>query len=237
MKKLIVCGLAGLMSVGLIAGCGMRQTRDGCCTGQTRNGLAQRNGNGWWARNRAPVVGTESVVVVSESTKPVPTESSPAKAAPKLPDIPPIPTIEAPAREKKIDYIEEENAIINREIAGMGSSGVQVVPQPTNRSEVRLIDQSVNALPTVTVEPPATPAPLPKGPGVAAAQQVTPVPIVEAPTQERIIADNGKEKTVALKSVDIHYGQTDNYTTITGQLQEYRRTMRLRYAAMDQEDP
>ena len=39
---------------------------------------------------------------------------------------------------------------------------------------------------------------------------------------------NGKEKTVALKSVHIHYGQTDNYTAITGQLQEYRKTLRLR---------
>jgi len=45
-----------------------------------------------------------------------------------------------------------------------------------------------------------------------------------------------KEQTIALKSVHIKYGHGENFTTVTGQLQAYRKTYRLRYASIEQED-
>jgi hypothetical protein len=55
-------------------------------------------------------------------------------------------------------------------------------------------------------------------------------------------AENGdndpraKEKTVAPKSMHIQYGHSEEFKTVTGQVQMWRRTVRLRYAPIDQED-
>ena len=47
---------------------------------------------------------------------------------------------------------------------------------------------------------------------------------------------DAKEKTIALRSVDIRYGHGEKFASITGQVQEYRKTLRLRYAAIDEND-
>src|SRR5438094_3226657 len=94
MKKMILSGLAGLLSVGLIAGCGMmRNSHDECSTGRCRQGLAQkptagatvqaRAGVSWWSKTKAPAVGTESVIIGAPSI-----ESAPVSVAPpRLPGV------------------------------------------------------------------------------------------------------------------------------------------------------
>lgn len=47
---------------------------------------------------------------------------------------------------------------------------------------------------------------------------------------------NGKSNTITLKSVAFKYGATENYTILVGRVQEWRKTVRLRYAAVEQQD-
>ncbi|HZZ79897.1 MAG TPA: hypothetical protein VFE62_15365 [Gemmataceae bacterium] len=45
-----------------------------------------------------------------------------------------------------------------------------------------------------------------------------------------------KEGTISLKSTHIQFGHTDGFKSVTGQVQMWKRTVRLRYAPVDQED-
>src|SRR5262249_14324980 len=74
----------------------------------------------------------------------------------------------------------------------------------------------------------------------SSSNQVRQIPVTVAPQQEVVIAPESvgaKERTIAINSVDVHYGQADNYKTITGQVETYRKTLRLRFTSIDQEDP
>jgi hypothetical protein len=62
--------------------------------------------------------------------------------------------------------------------------------------------------------------------------------IVETiPTPRESSGNAPGEKTIALKSVHIQYGHSDDFKSVTGQAQMWRKTIRLRYAPVDQEDP
>ena len=56
------------------------------------------------------------------------------------------------------------------------------------------------------------------------------IPAVQEPT-------SAKEKTLVVKTSEIHYGQADHFTQVTGQVQQFRKSWRLRYADVAQEDP
>ena len=60
---------------------------------------------------------------------------------------------------------------------------------------------------------------------------------VAAPLPKELLLDAPKrDGTLSLKSVHIQYGHAENFQSVTGQVQAYRKTWRLRYAAIDQED-
>ena len=44
------------------------------------------------------------------------------------------------------------------------------------------------------------------------------------------------EKNAVLKSADIVFGPAENYQSITGEVLRFGKTVRVRYAAIDQED-
>ena len=46
-----------------------------------------------------------------------------------------------------------------------------------------------------------------------------------------------KEKAIPIKTVDVQYGQAKDFTELTGRLQQFRKSWRLRYADIAQEDP
>lgn len=57
------------------------------------------------------------------------------------------------------------------------------------------------------------------------------------PRLDNVVNDRqAKDKTVAVKSVHIQYGHAEDFKTVTGQVQMWRKTVRLRYAPIDQED-
>jgi hypothetical protein len=59
----------------------------------------------------------------------------------------------------------------------------------------------------------------------------------EAPKQvETGAPDQCKADVVTLKSTHIKYGASKNYTVLVGRVQEWRKTLRLRYAAVEQDD-
>ncbi len=57
-----------------------------------------------------------------------------------------------------------------------------------------------------------------------------------APTVVEEEASQGKEQIVVVKANHIKYGATDQFQTVTGQVQQWRKTWRLRYAPVEQED-
>lgn len=58
-----------------------------------------------------------------------------------------------------------------------------------------------------------------------------------SPIQPRQEPIQFKEGPITLKTVHIQYGHTENFETVTGQVQAFRKSFRLRYAAISQEDP
>jgi hypothetical protein len=60
---------------------------------------------------------------------------------------------------------------------------------------------------------------------------------MQTPGDPMAVDTAGGEKTVALKSVQIDYGHTEGFKSVTGQVQMWKRVVRLRYAPVDQEDP
>jgi hypothetical protein len=49
--------------------------------------------------------------------------------------------------------------------------------------------------------------------------------------------DPTKEQNIVLKNVSFKYGHSMNFESVTGQVQMFRKTARLRYASIEQEDP
>lgn len=49
-------------------------------------------------------------------------------------------------------------------------------------------------------------------------------------------AAGGKKKTTLSTNIHVQDGQAENFKSVTGQVQSYRKTLRLRYAAVDQDD-
>lgn len=49
--------------------------------------------------------------------------------------------------------------------------------------------------------------------------------------------DPNQEQNIVLKNVSFKYGHGVNFESVTGQVQTFRKTVRLRYASIEQEDP
>jgi len=90
-------------------------------------------------------------------------------------------------------------------------------------------------LPEVMPEIPALPMPI-----VEKAVELAPVIIEKAPIAPVVtlpkIEPARKSDTVTVKSVHIQFGHSANFDTVTGQVSSFRKTWRLRYASIEQED-
>jgi hypothetical protein len=130
-------------------------------------------------------------------------------------------------RVEKIDVTSQESEILRRELAMQKSKSPARVEETTRVEPVPTVVPSTKQ----TVEPIVA---IPHPPMKPAAEPVVVVSESDVPMTRSAASD--KEKTVALKSMDIHYGQADTFKSITGQVQLYRKTWRLRYADVGQED-
>src|SRR5437879_3954432 len=101
MRKIILCGLVGLVSVGMIVGCSnLRKSREDCSNGQCSAGLAPKKsllgtaGDTTEAKvavslakkTKKPIVGAESVAIAEATAEP-----KSLRVASALPEIPPVP--------------------------------------------------------------------------------------------------------------------------------------------------
>lgn len=71
-----------------------------------------------------------------------------------------------------------------------------------------------------------------------ASETSAPVPgiTVTSQAEKADIDPKTKEGTINLKSTHIQFGRTDGFKSVTGQVQMWKRTVRVRYAPVDQED-
>lgn len=92
---------------------------------------------------------------------------------------------------------------------------VEYVP-PVPIHETMPIEKIVILEPGKTAEPPMAETPMP-------------LPNIEVP--------NAKDQAVVPQNVEIEFGHGPNFETVTGQVHSFRKTWRLRYAPIGQEDP
>jgi hypothetical protein len=106
------------------------------------------------------------------------------------------------------------------------------------QTPIRAKKPPVTTLPVI-VEKPVVPMPLPSAP-VVQATDLGPVPMLiradEPAPPAPLTSWDGKSGTVALKNTYIKYGATADYQTIVGRVHEWNKTLRLRYAPVEQPD-
>ncbi len=92
----------------------------------------------------------------------------------------------------------------------------------------------------LTIVSDSAPAPLPIGAKEPAPIQVESTPPAIASDAAKapppIVAAKQKNQAVAVKNIDGPNGQAEKFWTVTGTVEEFRKTWRVRYAAIDQED-
>ena len=124
---------------------------------------------------------------------------------------------------------------------GAGTNVVRIeaspMPLPNVPTSLPQIPQTPQTLPVVPAAYAPTPTPTASsnslsqtnasfGPGVQVVSQEGGVPI-DLPTGEKMIPST---------TLVVRFGQTNNYQNIVGQVYQFRRTWRLRYAAAESED-
>jgi hypothetical protein len=242
MGKVLACWLVGLVGVGSIAGCGLvRNCHDEC--GEQAGGCKVRkqcdscrserqvlSGNSWSDQD-----------VVSPVKEKAPSDERPAPSSteriqpPKRLPLAPLPEVIPPPKRMPLAPItttpdqptnegaalDEETLIVNRELASLGSRGTaESVDSPgAMRQPVEPTVVNSDGVPSAAMLLPSR------------SQSVAPAPLV-------IVTGKGaaNDKSAAIKSVDIVFGPADNYQSITGEVRRFGKTVRLRYAAIDQED-
>jgi hypothetical protein len=108
-----------------------------------------------------------------------------------------------------------------REISDDHNNLIEIVPLDPH-TKVVAGKSTIKSAANVTAEPP------PMGPS----------PSIRSSAKEEVIHESSKsgEKSIAIKSTSITYGQIGNFKEVTGQVTLYRKTFRLRYASVAQED-
>jgi hypothetical protein len=238
MRKSLLYGFLGLVSVSTIAGCGLLgNSGDGCSNGRCSSNPAKKDcaicqvtipSKAYAQTSHVRIEGAqsakqtelemkeESPIILETTPKVLPKLTVPAKhqqdaaPAPKRAEIPVV---------EKSNALADEMAIVNREAAALrdrvAKRGADKTPSVIAQSAI----EPILPTPSITTKPAVESIPTP-------AEITIPVPQENA----------AKEKIVTIKGIEIHYGEKDNYKSITGQVQQYRKTWRLRYASIDQED-
>jgi hypothetical protein len=222
MRKVLLLALLGLVGCGSVQN--LREARDDESGGK-RCALCRvtRPADGGHVQVRvAQPIPLESVPI---EEKPAVLSAQVTEPARELPEGPAVTELKPnlPVVERKIDEgaaLAEEIAIVRREATALANKGET----------------------TAIIEVPSAPIQRGAEPRIVSENAVKPVnePMVlktETVAESTTESAPEKEKSAAIKSVHIQFGQTDNFKTITGQVQQFRKTLRLRYAAIDQEDP
>ncbi|MBI3821180.1 MAG: hypothetical protein HY289_00700, partial [Planctomycetes bacterium] len=234
MRKAIVCAILGLAGVGSLAGCGLVRNAQGDCCGDQRGRSqpAQVKSAGRSQPARTELASGKSHVRIEEPSldpalpvdaAPIVSVERPAMPAASVKEIEPAPVA-------KTDPVSDEAAIIQRELAALqGKPAAPVVEEaPKGPAQTIIIEQSsatrkpADVKPIVIEPAPTIPELLSALPKEVVRQPVTP----GAAVREALAA---KEKTLTPKTVEIQAGKADSYKSITGHIEQYRKTWRLRY--------
>lgn len=240
MRRVIVCSCLGLAAVSSLTGCGLfgnsraEPVRTAAISRKkAMPPMAQLEGSdpASHVKVSVPKAGMESAPVVSVERPAM----RPLEATSRLPVVEPTVKTEA-APVAKLDPLAEERAIIQRELAGRsGKDAATIADEPTAPAKPIVVEPAPIVRPTPATKPIVV-EPMPMVPEIIIA---TPTEVVRKQEKPLIVSETmppGKEKTVALKTIEIQYGPGENYKSITGKVERFGRTWRLRYGDASQED-
>jgi hypothetical protein len=211
MRASLIYGCLGLISVSSLAGCGLfSNCRDNCgCNDRPVARMVVRNGV---VVAQTPT-GMTSTATISGSSRPIaaPGEEivilETRQQSPERDKLPAIPIL--PVAQPKAPE-EPMPSKVNSIPLGQEATKEQKKLLPIQIEA----EKNVGTLETIEVIDPAMPS-RPENAGNDA---------------------RAKDKSIALKNVPIQYGHSDDFKSVTGQVQMWRNTVRLRYAPIDQED-
>ncbi len=208
MRKIYVGWLLGLAAISTMTGCGL--TRTGRPDSCGANGCTTPG----TVRDKATLVGSARVVVseparVQRTERRLVVDKASALPAEEVQVARRLPETIVPDKRVDLPAVEKGNALAQ---------------------EMAVVSRELAAMPKKGAAVVAEPMP--------ARRIVPPLPVLpeDGAPAGKVIGGSDKEKTIEPKSVDIQYGQGENFKTITGQVQQFRKTWRLRYADVDQED-
>ena len=246
MRHFIVCWTLGLLSVSWLAGCGcLRQLREerraecNCFSSwRARKRLvAQVEEESPVARGR--ILHRDSrTVIMNDAGETIVVDTVPQEIpTPKKTQTAPLPDVEQLPMPKKTQAAPLPDV----------EQPLQVFPEdavPKEKIEVLPLPKPKAPVPPPPLRPKGESLEFPIKPGVSPlpgpiSTNPDSVPEIDIPLPPVVIGETEKikEQTIAIKSVYIKYGSADEYQSITGQVQQWKKTWRLRYAPIDQEDP
>jgi hypothetical protein len=208
-KYFIYCSL-GLFSIGWLTGCGLvRSIRGDDDSGSHRVGMLQRQR--WPGGEAAPgSLGTVSTVNAPDAVV---------------------------GQESVVILSSRRSETIVQAKSASPSAGVAKAPAPLPKVFTNPELPLAEKIEIMTIPDTFAPA-LPAANMLPAPANQVQADVVVMPASRSLETEptDGRDKAIALKSVHIQYGHAEQFASITGQVQEYRKTFRLRYAAVDQED-
>ena len=217
MRAPLIYGCLALLSVSSLAGCGLFSSGYDSCDYRPVSHTVVRE---TVSVPPAPIVAT---TVASARQAARPTQPVQADKLPAIP-IPSLPVASYHDPEEPAPVIAETNPPepapipIKAEALPLGNEGILTVEtsRDADSAPIEAAKQAVHDAEPVPIEP--------------AKQAAIAEPSVSLPKAKEIVSVKGApEKTVQI-------GHSEDFKVVTGQVQTWRQTVRLRYAGIDQDD-